>query len=180
MRLQEQPSGEKECGSDRQRMPNPFWLRPWGQRSHITEHPQLRQGALAFAFSVLVLRVKTAETVLQVKERTITPQPTFFKPLISTSMQHELTLLGRNFTFLCSAMLSSPGRKVSKGGLLEERKKIQMWLLAHSWNILPGLWELTQPDHLKWFKWKQRCHRVPVKRSAWEGKLGQWHGGLVF
>lgn len=55
-----------------------------------------------------------------------------------------------------------------------------MWLLAHSWNMLPGLGELTQPDHLKWIKWKQRCHRVPVKRSAGGGKIGQWHSGLVF
>lgn len=129
MRFQERPSGGKECGSDGQRLPNSFWLQPWGQRSHITEHPQLRQGALAFgrsqqtAFSILALHVKTAATVLQVKERTITPRPTFLKPLISTSMRHELTLLERNFTFPCSAILSLPGRKVSKGGLLEGRKK---------------------------------------------------------
>lgn len=77
-------------------MPSPFYALGSTFTHHWTDAVDEAKMALAFfkwpqtAFSILVLHVKTADTVLQVKERTIIQRPAFFSPLISSSMQHEL------------------------------------------------------------------------------------------
>lgn len=91
------------------------------------------QAKMVFAFfvrpqTVFSMHVKTADTVLWVKERTIIQRPAFFRPLISLSMQHELCWGGIS---LFPVQLSSPS-------LAGRFLKVLCWRKEKNPNVTAG------------------------------------------